>query len=419
MENITTSLDKWIKAPPAPAKNTYVFVDAQDLNLILSDRERVLDFKRLRVFLEEIYGKFVSPVLYLAGYEEAFVPRKNYLRQERTIKKLERLGFEVKRCVKYGTSSGEVIKKGSETSLAIDLYHYAHPSLDAYDKAVVLCGDGRKYERLTTSLREGYDKHIIVLSLSDLYESNYEEYETFIDKTSVPCSECAGSFSIPGANESDKSLYFESICAQLFSDRAKARRKSFSRNCLKASIYVDYGNVHHSFQDFKRRNPKFKGVSEAEFFTRLREKAERGNNLTRSVLWMGVPKVKISELKSMRRKKEALKKELERAGYEVNFLYHEVLYQKGIKERGVDLSIAVDAIRDALSDKSEKIILVSGDADFVPVVRKLSALQKQVEVWSFVKPILNSPLSPFLAYELSKSDREIFNSLKPLEKIIN
>ncbi|MBD3339545.1 MAG: NYN domain-containing protein, partial [Candidatus Lokiarchaeota archaeon] len=263
-----------------------------------------------------------------------------------------------------------------------------------------------------------FGKKITVASLTDLYESNYEEYETFIDKTSVLCSGSSRESSIPEANESDKSLYFESICAQLFSDRAKARAKEFSRTRFKVSLYVDYGNVHHSFQDFKRRNPKFKGISEVEFFRRLRKKAECGSNLTRSVLWMGIPKVKISELKQMRRKKEALKRELENIGYEVNFLYHEVIYKKGIKERGVDLSIAVDMVRDALDEECEKIILVSGDADFVPVVRKLNALQKHLEVWSFVEPVANSPLSSFLVYELSKGQSNISGVLKPLEKIL-
>jgi uncharacterized LabA/DUF88 family protein len=419
VENLTTSLDKWIKEPPAPAKNTYVFVDAQDVNLVLSDRERKLDFTRLRGFLEETYGKFVSPVLYLAAYEEAFVPKNTYLRQEKTLQKIEGSGFDVKRCVKYGSSSGEVVRKGSETSLAIDILHLASPQVDAYDKAVVLCGDGRRYEKLITSISKRNGKKITILALTDLYESNYEEFEAFVDKASVSVSERLGHLSIPDAHDSDKSLYFESICSQLFSPRARVRRSGSPQKRVKAHLYVDYGNVHHSFKDFKRRNPKFKGVSEGEFFRRLREKARRRNDLQRSVLWMGVPKVKISELKPMRRQKEALKKELERIGFEVNFLYHEVLYHKGIKERGVDLSVGVDAIRDALEGRCEKAILVSGDADFVPVVRKLKALGKKIEVWSFVKPISNSPLSPFLAYELSKTNLPLARCLKPLERILN
>ena len=65
----------------------------------------------------------------------------------------------------------------------------------------------------------------------------------------------------------------------------------------------------------------------------------------------------------------------------------------------------------------EKAILISGDADFVPVITKLKELGKEVEIWAFTKPEHNCALSPFLIYELSKFG-DISSSLKSINLLL-
>lgn len=51
--------------------------------------------------------------------------------------------------------------------------------------------------------------------------------------------------------------------------------------------------------------------------------------------------------------------------------------------KGDDIYLAIDMIRDALKDKYDKAILISGDGDFSPVVKYVKQEKKQVEVLSF------------------------------------
>ena len=89
-----------------------------------------------------------------------------------------------------------------------------------------------------------------------------------------------------------------------------------------------------------------------------------------------------------------------------------------MKERGVDLSIGINIIQAALEHQFEKVILVSGDADFVPVVQKLKELKKEIEIWSFTKPEKNCSLSPFLIMEMTKHG-DIYQKIKSINSLLH
>ncbi|UCD02352.1 MAG: NYN domain-containing protein [Promethearchaeota archaeon] len=57
------------------------------------------------------------------------------------------------------------------------------------------------------------------------------------------------------------------------------------------------------------------------------------------------------------------------------------------KQKGVDIFIYKDIVELAEEDTYDKAILVSGDSDFLDVVRKLKELKKEIEIWSFKKSI--------------------------------
>lgn len=63
--------------------------------------------------------------------------------------------------------------------------------------------------------------------------------------------------------------------------------------------------------------------------------------------------------------------------------------RKNDKSKGVDVALAVAATVYAIEKKPERILLISGDADFVPLVQLCRQRYAHVSVWSF--PIGLSP----------------------------
>ena len=66
-------------------------------------------------------------------YDEQCIDSKTRKKQETYLNYLTVLGYEIKRCVKYHKSNWELIEKGVEVSMAIDLEHYGYPLSDKYD----------------------------------------------------------------------------------------------------------------------------------------------------------------------------------------------------------------------------------------------------------------------------------------------
>jgi len=52
-------------------------------------------------------------------------------------------------------------------------------------------------------------------------------------------------------------------------------------------------------------------------------------------------------------------------------------------EKKVDVKIAIDMVSYAYEDGYDVGILVSGDGDFLPVIKKVKALGKRMELWAF------------------------------------
>ncbi|MFX1502634.1 MAG: NYN domain-containing protein, partial [Promethearchaeota archaeon] len=59
-------------------------------------------------------------------------------------------------------------------------------------------------------------------------------------------------------------------------------------------------------------------------------------------------------------------------------------------EKKVDIKIAVDMVSLAYENKYDIAILVSGDGDFVPVIKKIKDLDKSVELWAFKYSLANT-----------------------------
>lgn len=48
-----------------------------------------------------------------------------------------------------------------------------------------------------------------------------------------------------------------------------------------------------------------------------------------------------------------------------------------------DINLAINALSDAYEDKYDKIILVSSDRDFIPLIRQIKKIGKEVEICYF------------------------------------
>ncbi|GAG63982.1 unnamed protein product [marine sediment metagenome] len=81
-----------------------------------------------------------------------------------------------------------------------------------------------------------------------------------------------------------------------------------------------------------------------------------------------------------------------RSGYEIKASFDKIAFSDAI-EKKVDIKIAIDIISLAYEDSYDTAVLVSGDGDFVPVLKKVKELDKNMEVWAFRYSLANVKLS--------------------------
>ncbi len=72
----------------------------------------------------------------------------------------------------------------------------------------------------------------------------------------------------------------------------------------------------------------------------------------------------------------------------IKAIFDKIAFKDAI-EKKADIKIAVDIISLAY----DTAVLVSGDGDFVPVVKKVKELDKNLEVWAFRYSLTNFKLS--------------------------
>ncbi|MEJ2296245.1 MAG: NYN domain-containing protein, partial [Candidatus Lokiarchaeota archaeon] len=71
-----------------------------------------------------------------------------------------------------------------------------------------------------------------------------------------------------------------------------------------------------------------------------------------------------------------------RSGYAIKATFDKII-SKGAIEKKVDINIAIDIISLGYENAYDTAVLLSGDGDFVPVVKKVKEMGKNVEVWAF------------------------------------
>ena len=139
------------------------------------------------------------------------------------------------------------------------------------------------------------------------------------------------------------------------------------------TIFIDNSNI---FKGFRKYDIKAD-------YEKLKNLLARGRDIQDIFLYEGVVYPMSPE------KKKWYKELTNRSGYIIKASFDKIA-ASGVIEKKVDINIAIDIISLAYEDAYDTVVLVSGDGDFVPVVRKVKKLDKNVEVWAFRYSLANA-----------------------------
>ncbi len=135
-------------------------------------------------------------------------------------------------------------------------------------------------------------------------------------------------------------------------------------------IFIDHANVFHNID---RLNIRINYIKLKDIFIQK-------HHLVGIFMYMGIPDKILP-------KKLNFLKYLKAQGFVIQPKPITVSPTGIKKQKGVDIFIYKDIVELAEDDTYDKAILVSGDSDFLDVVRKLNELRKEIEIWSFKKSI--------------------------------
>lgn len=131
-------------------------------------------------------------------------------------------------------------------------------------------------------------------------------------------------------------------------------------------IFIDNSNI---FQGFRKYNIKVD-------YEKLKNVITKNRKLHEIILYEGVVYPMSPE------KKKWYKDLYNNSGYIIKTSFDKIA-QEGRIEKKVDIKIAIDMISLAYENAYDTAVLVSGDGDFIPVVKKLKEMNKFVEIWGF------------------------------------
>ncbi len=135
-------------------------------------------------------------------------------------------------------------------------------------------------------------------------------------------------------------------------------------------IFIDHNNL---FYEYKRQGKRFQYIPLIKILSQERP-------ITKIFTYMGTEYLKE---KSRVIKRERFFQFLKRNGIIVKKI--PLIEKPGgkQKEKEVDISLAIDMLDFAFQDKFDRAILVSGDGDFRPVIKRIQSYNKEIEIWSF------------------------------------
>ena len=138
-------------------------------------------------------------------------------------------------------------------------------------------------------------------------------------------------------------------------------------------IFIDNSNI---FKGFRKFNVKAD-------YEKLKNIITKDRNLIGIFLYEGI-------IYPMSPEKKKWYKDLSnKSGYVIKASFDKRTANNAF-EKKIDIQIAIDMVSLAYEDAYETAVLVSGDGDFLPVVKKLKEMGKNVELWAFRYSLANA-----------------------------
>ena len=152
-------------------------------------------------------------------------------------------------------------------------------------------------------------------------------------------------------------------------------------------IFIDNSNI---FQGFRKYSVKVD-------YEKLKNVITKNRLLHEIILYEGVvypiSPEKMKWYKNLKNK----------SGYTIKTSFNKIALGDRI-EKKVDIKIAIDMISLAYENAYDTAVLVSGDGDFIPVVKKLKQMNKNVEIWGFKYSIANALKEEFVQENINYLD---------------
>ena len=157
----------------------------------------------------------------------------------------------------------------------------------------------------------------------------------------------------------------------------------------RAIIFIDHANLFYNIENLQIRID----------YRKFKEILTRDDHLVGAFMYMGIPE-------QVYPKKQRFLKYLISEGYVIQARAIKVIAEGKKMQKGLDIFIYRDIVELADEDSYDKAILVSGDSDFIEIVRKLRDLEKAIEIWSFKRS-----LSRELLMEVGKENVYFINEI--------
>ncbi|MFX0059904.1 MAG: NYN domain-containing protein [Candidatus Hodarchaeota archaeon] len=138
-------------------------------------------------------------------------------------------------------------------------------------------------------------------------------------------------------------------------------------------IFLDNSNIFNGFKKYNIRAD----------YEKLKKVITKKRKLEAIFLYEGAVYPMSSE------KKKWYEDLTSKSGYQVKVSFDKITHNEAI-EKKIDIRIAIDIISLAYENAYDTAVLISGDGDFVPVVKKVKDLDKNMEIWAFKYSLANS-----------------------------
>ena len=149
--------------------------------------------------------------------------------------------------------------------------------------------------------------------------------------------------------------------------------KRYVSHMDRVMIFIDNSNI---FQGFRKYNVKAD-------YEKLKNVITKGRNLQDIFLYEGVVYPMSPE------KKNWYGNLSEHSGYVIKTSFDKIAVDDAF-EKKIDIQIAIDMVSLGYENAYDTAVLVSGDGDFVPVIKKVRELSKNVELWAFRYSLANT-----------------------------